>query len=245
MPESGGGGNESRQARRVQAGTPRVVRARGSGVDLGVMKNSLRTLILVALAVLAADQVTKYLAVAKLTDAMEGRTGLARVEAFFSEQNLDNSPPTEGGRYRATRPYRFINNYWHFRYVENPGAAWGMFGNLPDGLRRAFFHVVSLAALAFIFGMYWRLEPGQRLVRVALSLVAGGALGNFMDRLARGYVIDFIDWHWRNQPGMRWPTFNVADAAICVGVALMLLDSLGLRRPAPAAATPLAESPNS
>ena len=56
--------------------------------------------------------------------------------------------------------------------------------------------------------------------------MAGGALGNFLDRLVRGYVIDFIDWHWRNQPGMRWPTFNVADAAICVGVALMLLDSL-------------------
>jgi signal peptidase II len=59
----------------------------------------------------------------------------------------------------------------------------------------------------------------------------------------RGYVIDFIDWHWRNQPGMRWPTFNVADAAICVGVAFMLLDSLRVRRPAPVAA-PLTESPN-
>jgi signal peptidase II len=207
------------------------------------MKNSLRFLVLVALTTLAADQVTKYLAVANLTDALDGRAGLARVSGFFTEQNLDNHPPTEGGRYRATRPYRFIEDYWHFRYVENPGAAWGMFANLPDGIRRIFFHVVSLAALAFIFAMYLRLEPGQRLVRGALALVAGGALGNFMDRLARGYVIDFIDWHWRNQPGMRWPTFNVADAAICVGVALMLLDSLRMRRSAPAAA-PLAESPN-
>jgi signal peptidase II len=207
------------------------------------MKNPLRLLVLVALTTLAADQVTKYLAVAKLTDALDGRTGVARVSGFFSEQNLDNHPATEGGRYRATRPHRFIEDYWHFRYVENPGAAWGMFANLPDGIRRVFFHVVSLAALAFIFAMYLRLEPGQRLVRYALALVAGGALGNFMDRLVRGYVIDFIDWHWRNQPGMRWPTFNVADAAICVGVALMLVDSLRLRRPAPAAA-PLAESPN-
>jgi signal peptidase II len=61
-----------------------------------------------------------------------------------------------------------------------------------------------------------------------------------VDRLVRGYVIDFIDWHWRNQPGMHWPTFNVADAAICVGVGLLLLDSLRARRPESAPA-PLAE----
>ncbi len=206
------------------------------------MKN-LRLLILVALSTLAADQLTKYLAVSHLTDALDGRTGLARVTGFFSEQNLDNQPPTEGGRYHATRPYRFIEDYWHFRYVENPGAAWGLFANLPEGARRAFFQVVSLAALAFIFAMYLRLEAGQRLVRVALALVAGGALGNFLDRLVRGYVIDFIDWHWRNQPGMRWPTFNVADSAICVGVALMLVDSLRVRRLEPAGPT-LAQSPN-
>jgi signal peptidase II len=206
------------------------------------MKN-LHFLVLVALSTLAADQVTKYLAVANLTEALDGRSGLARVGGFFSEQNLDNQPPAAGGRYRATRPYRFIEDYWHFRYVENPGAAWGLFANLPDGVRRTFFHVVSLAALAFILAMYLRLEPGQRLVRGALALVAGGALGNFMDRLARGYVIDFIDWHWRNQPGMRGPTFNVADAAICVGVALMLVDSMRMRRSEPAV-PPLAQSPN-
>jgi signal peptidase II len=207
------------------------------------MKNSLRLLIVVALTTLAADQVTKYLAVANLTDALDGRAGLERLKGYFSEQNLDNHPLPGSGRYYASRPHRFIEDYWHFRYVENPGAAWGLFANLPDTARRIFFHVVSLAALAFILAMYVRLEPGQRLVRVALSLVAGGALGNFMDRLARGYVIDFIDWHWRNQPGMRWPTFNVADAAICVGVALMLLDSLRLRRSEPAS-PPLAQSPN-
>lgn len=207
------------------------------------MKN-LRLLVLVALGTLAADQVTKYLAVANLTEALDGRTGLARIAGFFSEQNLDNQPPSAQGRYRATRPYRFIEDYWHFRYVENPGAAWGLFANLPEGARRGFFHVVSLAALAFIFSMYQRLDSEQRLVRGALALVAGGALGNFMDRLVRGYVIDFIDWHWRNQPGMRWPTFNVADSAICVGVALMLVDSLRVRRVEPVAPS-LAESPNS
>jgi len=207
------------------------------------MKASLRLLVLVATSVLVADQVTKYLAVSRLTDALDGREGLSRVTGYFTEQNLDNDPVTEGNTRRMTRPHRFIEDYWHFRYVENPGAAWGLFADLPESVRRAFFHVVSLAALGFIFFMYRRTEADQRLVRVALALISGGALGNFMDRLVRGYVIDFIDWHWRNQPGMRWPTFNVADAAICVGVAFMLLDSLKVRRPETVPA-PLKESPN-
>ncbi|MHA7634573.1 signal peptidase II [Corallococcus sp. M7] len=201
------------------------------------MKASLRLLLVVVLAVLAADQVTKYLAVSRLTEALDGREGLARVSGFLSEQNLDNDPPVEGVFRKNTRPYRFIEDYWHFRYVENPGAAWGMFSSLPETARKAFFHVVSLVALGFILTLYRKTEPSQKLVRVSLALITGGALGNFVDRLIRGYVIDFIDWHWRNQPGMRWPTFNVADAAICVGVALMLLDSL--RRPEAAAAQPL------
>ncbi|AFE09259.1 signal peptidase II [Corallococcus sp. CA054B] len=200
------------------------------------MKASFRLLLVVVLAVLAADQVTKYLAVSRLTEALDGRSGLSRVSGFLSEQNLDNDPPVEGVFRKNTRPYRFIEDYWHFRYVENPGAAWGMFSNLPETARKAFFHVVSLVALGFILTLYRKTEPSQKLVRVALALITGGALGNFMDRLIRGYVIDFIDWHWRNQPGMRWPTFNVADAAICVGVALMLLDSL---RPEASAAQPL------
>ncbi|MFY2556267.1 signal peptidase II [Corallococcus terminator] len=206
------------------------------------MKASLRLLLLVATTVLVADQVTKYLAVSRLTDALDGREGVARVTGYFTQQNLDNNPPPQGER-TVTRPHRFIEDYWHFRYVENPGAAWGLFANLPDGVRRGFFHVVSVAALSFIFLMYRRTSLDQKLVRVALALITGGALGNFMDRLIRGYVIDFIDWHWRNQPGMRWPTFNVADAAICVGVAFMLLDSLKVRRPETVPA-PLTQSPN-
>ncbi|MBF5045797.1 signal peptidase II [Aggregicoccus sp. 17bor-14] len=194
---------------------------------------ALGLLLSLVLATLAADQVTKYLAVSRLTTALDGREGVAaRLEGFVSERNLDNYPPEPGAFSRATRPYLVLPDYWHFRYVENPGAAWGMLGTLPDSVRRPFFHGVSLAALGFIFWMYARLGAGQRWVRAALALVAGGALGNFVDRLLRGYVIDFIDWHWRNQPGMRWPTFNVADAAICVGVGLLLADSLRVRRPA-------------
>jgi signal peptidase II len=188
--------------------------------------------------------VTKYLAVAHLTDALEGRMGLERFSGFVSEKNLDNDPPQAGGRRRTMSPYRFVEDYWHFRYVENPGAAWGMLARLPDSARLPFFHTMGLVALCFLLYMYVRLEPEQRLMRWALALVTGGALGNFMDRLLRGYVIDFIDWHWRNQPGLHWPTFNVADVAISVGVAFLLLDSLRVRRPSPAG-PPLADSPSS
>ena len=120
------------------------------------MVNRFRVLLLVGLATLAADQVTKYLAVAHLTEALDGRTGLSRVEGFFSEKNLDNDPPAPGAWRRSTRPYRFIENYWHFRYVENPGAAWGLFATLPDGVRKPFFHAVSLVALGFILSKIGR-----------------------------------------------------------------------------------------
>jgi len=190
-----------------------------------------RLLLTLVLATLAADQVTKYLALSRLTLAPPGQQEAAAQLARFVA-------PEPGAPRLAARPHVVVPGYWNFRYVENPGAAWGLFGNLPESVRRPFFHVVSLAALGFLFWMYRRLEPGQALVRGALALLAGGALGNFVDRLLRGYVIDFIDWHWRNQPGMRWPTFNVADVAICVGVGLLFLDSLRVRRTAGAAVLP-------
>ena len=192
--------------------------------------NRFRVLIVVGLATLAADQVTKYLAVAHLTDALEGRAGVSRVTGFLSEKNLDNRPPREDGSRTTTRSYRFIEDYWHFRYVENPGAAWGLFGDLPESVRRPFFHLMTLVALGFLLSLYLKGDDEPPAMRWALALVMGGALGNFVDRLLRGYVIDFIDWHWRNQPGLRWPTFNVADAAICVGIGLLMLLSLTGRR---------------
>jgi signal peptidase II len=189
--------------------------------------NKYAVLAVVALVALVADHTTKYLAVAKLTHALEGREGtMARLKAFVTERNLDNDPHSPEGQYRIGPEHRLLDNYWHFRYVENPGAAWGLFAELPEKLRRRFFDVVSIIALVFLMAMYRRLETSQRVLQIALAMVMGGALGNYLDRLMRGYVIDFIDWHWRNQPGLRWPTFNVADAAICVGVAIMIVDSI-------------------
>lgn len=185
----------------------------------------MRWLLVVGLLTLLADQVTKYLAVAHLTTALDAHEGAAKLTQFVQARNLDNDPIVPGQPYKLNKPVPVFESFWHFRYVENPGAAWGIFSDLPERIRKPFFHVISLTAIGFILYMFRKLPNDERLIRGALALVLGGAVGNFLDRLARGYVIDFIDWHWMNRPDMRWPTFNVADAAICVGVALLLLDS--------------------
>jgi signal peptidase II len=94
---------------------------------------------------------------------------------------------------------------------------------------------ISVAAVLFILGYYRRLREEQRYLQVALALVLAGAVGNFIDRLVRRYVIDFIEWHWWNRPDLRWPTFNVADSLIVIGVAMLMLHpGERVRRTAPA-----------
>ena len=92
------------------------------------------------------------------------------------------------------------------------------------------FTVVPVAAIVLIAVYAWRVPAAQTMTHVALALILGGAVGNLVDRLRLGYVVDFVDVHWR---GWHWPAFNVADSAICIGVGLLLLESL--RSPAPAA----------
>ncbi len=170
----------------------------------------------VALGALVADQVTKFLAVAHLTRALDGKSGLSAWLSFFRPER----------QVRARGQIEVVSDYFHLRYVENPGAAWGMFADLPEAFRAPFFVVVTVFAVGFVLWMIRQTEPDQRTLQLALALVLGGALGNFADRLSRGYVVDFLDFHWRNQPGMRFPTFNVADIAISVGVGLLLFDAV-------------------
>jgi signal peptidase II len=188
--------------------------------------------------VLVADQATKYFAVARLTLAFEHAhlsAPLERLAGFYTLKNLDNEPAEPAGVDLRGVPVVVIPGYWQHRYVENPGAAWGLLSRVSDTWRVPFFHVISVLAILIIVAFYRRLEADQRLMALSLSLVLGGALGNYVDRLVRGYVIDFIDWHWRNDPRLHWPTFNVADSAICVGVFLMLVETLFARRPPPTA----------
>ncbi len=164
-----------------------------------------------------ADQWTKYLAVERLTVTFQ-RSGDAtlveRVRGFYAYRHLEPL---------STDPHYVWKPVWRMNYVENPGAAWGLFRGFSQGFRNAFFSLVSLGAVAFILRYYRRLRDDQRYLQVALAFVLSGAVGNFLDRLARGYVIDFVEWYWWNRPDIRWPTFNLADSLIVVGVALLVL----------------------
>ena len=114
-----------------------------------------------------------------------------------------------------------IENFFTITYLRNKGAAFGMLATSP--WRLPFFIIVSLVAVVVIFVVIKKLRDDQKLAAYALSLIFAGALGNLIDRIRFGEVIDFIYVHWYDH---YWPAFNVADSAICVGVFLLALDMI-------------------
>jgi len=108
-------------------------------------------------------------------------------------------------------------------YVENTGAAFGLFSGARKELRFPFFHIVSALAIIAIIYLFMTLKENQLLLTVSLSTILGGALGNFTDRVRLGYVVDFLDFFWKD---LHWPAFNVADTAITIGVGLLILDMI-------------------
>lgn len=125
-------------------------------------------------------------------------------------------------------------------YVRNRGAAFGVLSDAELPYQAWVFAGVSLVAL-FAIGVYaWRLPASSRLPRLALALIIGGALGNLIDRVRLGYVIDFVDVFWRTH---HWPAFNAADSAITIGVSLLVLDMLRAPRREPAAGERQAADP--
>jgi signal peptidase II len=113
-----------------------------------------------------------------------------------------------------TRSIALLGGGVHLTYVRNTGAAFSL---LPGG--GLVFASIAIAVSAGIVLYYRRVAAGPALLRIGLSLVLGGAIGNLIDRVRLGYVVDFIDLRW-------WPVFNVADSAIVVGVAALVLRSL-------------------
>jgi signal peptidase II len=112
-----------------------------------------------------------------------------------------------------------VEHFFNITYLRNKGAA---FGILADSrFRLPFFILVSAVAVGVIFTVIKRLKEEQRLAAWSLSLIFSGALGNLIDRVRLGEVIDFLYFHWYEH---YWPAFNVADSAICVGVFLLALD---------------------
>jgi signal peptidase II len=121
-----------------------------------------------------------------------------------------------------------IKDFFHITYVRNTGAAFGLLAGPAHPLRTTLFVVISGVAIGLILLIYWKIEDEDTLHALAFSLLLGGAVGNLVDRVLMGQVIDFLDFHWYDH---HWPAFNFADSAICGGIGLILLNMLiGSRR---------------
>jgi signal peptidase II len=153
-----------------------------------------RLYVLLSAAVVAFDQVTKYL----VTASME----------------LHDS-------------HEIVPGLLSLTHVRNRGAAFGFLSNADLPYQAALFSILSLLALSAIATYAFKLPAGQRFTQFALALIMGGAVGNLIDRVVHGNVVDFVDVYWRAH---HWPAFNVADSCISIGVVMLILELL---HPAP------------
>jgi signal peptidase II len=129
-----------------------------------------------------------------------------------------------------------IDGFFRFKYAENPGAAFGLGASWSPNLRVTFFIVVSLLAVIFVGYMFRKIEDDQKRLAASFALVLSGAIGNLIDRIYMNKVVDFIDWYvtfdeptnflfFTARAGEHhWPTFNIADICISIGVALLAIE---------------------
>ncbi len=127
-----------------------------------------------------------------------------------------------------TRSIEVVPGFFRLIYAENPGAAWGFLRDAPLLIRIVFLQVVSLFAMGLILVVVWKTPAGFMPSVIGLALIMGGAVGNFVDRFLRTVVVDFLDMFIRDS---HWPTYNVADIGITVGVALLLIQVLRKKSP--------------
>jgi len=114
---------------------------------------------------------------------------------------------------------QIIDGLFNLTYVRNTGAAFGIFAGSHEVFRRPFLIGVSIVAIGFILAMLRRLREDATGLAVALAFILGGAIGNLIDRIVYGEVIDFLDVYWSTY---HWPAFNIADSFITIGVTITL-----------------------
>jgi signal peptidase II len=149
--------------------------------------------------------------------ALDQWSKIAAVKALA----LPNGVLPEQAEMIRTKLHRVTETWFNLRLAGNKGAAWSIFRDMPDGIRVPFFVIISVVAVGVIVHLYRKAD--NKLMMTSLALILAGALGNLIDRVRLGFVVDFIQWYWK---GFYWPTFNVADIAISVGVPLMIVDML-------------------
>jgi len=194
------------------------------------VKKPLISLIVLFVVTVAADLITKQWAYhTLLADEFHART-----DEFPACGSIEDERARERFIRRHRRDIKVIDGFWDFRYVENCASAFGMMSRVPESFRFPFFIVVSLLAAGFIPYLYRKTPADQKLMLYALPFVLGGAVGNLVDRVVYRFVIDFVEWYVTIGGVERhWPTFNVADAAIVVGIGLMILQMIPRRAARP------------
>ncbi len=122
------------------------------------------------------------------------------------------------------RSIDIIPGYLSLSLVHNTGVAFGLFDEMESAWKPYVLSGLAIVAVAAILIYSTRMPGDRKLLQLALSIIMGGILGNFADRIFRGYVVDFIEFHI--QESFYWPNFNVADSAISIGIALLLIDTV-------------------
>lgn len=131
------------------------------------------------------------------------------------------------GQFYPQKEVTVVSQFFNLIYKENPAAAFSITSSVPDWFRKPFLLTVSIVATLFFLIWYFRLRDADWLILSSFSLVVGGAIGNMIDRIRMGYVIDFLDVYagFLGYPQAHWPTFNIADSCIVVGAIGILLHS--------------------
>lgn len=124
-------------------------------------------------------------------------------------------------RFMLGESLEVIRGYFNLTYVQNPGAAFGFLARSPEVFRDNFFLIIPPLAMILILYFLKTVKDNDHIQILALSLVFGGALGNYIDRLRVGYVIDFLDFHIQHR--YSWPAFNIADSAIVCGIIILFI----------------------
>lgn len=169
---------------------PEAAASPAAPADAGSRKNRF---LLLAFAVLVADQWTKWLV----------------------ERHLPEPSSTE-----------IIPGFFHLSHVRNRGVAFGLFHSLGPEVARWGLSLLAAGALALVVHLFRRTSAAATRLLTALALVMGGAVGNLLDRIVQGSVTDFLGVYIGSY---RWPDFNLADSAICIGLTLLVIDSLRAR----------------
>lgn len=174
---------------------------------------SIALCVIALLALLAADLWTKEWA----------QQSLSQPRAGLGQQSICQAD--DEGRIRLQRqptdPLVLIDGHLQFRYAENCGAAFGMLRDAPGWVRSTLFSVTAVGFSLFLLWSYVQ-GTGGLLFVISVPLMISGAVGNLVDRLHHGYVVDFIRYHGL----FEYPTFNVADITIAIGGALLLVDGM-------------------